>query len=223
VQLSGTLDTSFDVAVYDVDLFETDTAAIAGLHAAGRKVVCYLNAGAREPNRPDTGQFPAAAVGNEMSGWPGEFWLDTRSTTVRDIIARRMDLAVTKGCDAIEPDNVDAYASNPGFPLTAATQLDYNRFLAAAAHARGLSLGLKNDLEQIPDLVSDFDWCLDEECWTYRECSTTSPFIGAGKAVFHAEYVAESQLAAVCAVTKPLGLSTILKKLALDAWRRDCP
>src|SRR5689334_9965680 len=37
-QLSGTIDTSFDVAMYDIDLFDAPDAKIATLHAAGRKV-----------------------------------------------------------------------------------------------------------------------------------------------------------------------------------------
>lgn len=36
-----------------------------------------------------------------------------------------------------------------GFPLTANDQLDYNRFLAYEAHSRNLSVGLKNDLDQV--------------------------------------------------------------------------
>jgi tartrate-resistant acid phosphatase type 5 len=43
-QLQGTLDTSFDVDVYDVDLFDTEPATIAGLQADGRIVVCHYSA-----------------------------------------------------------------------------------------------------------------------------------------------------------------------------------
>lgn len=39
----------------------------------------------------------------------------------------RLDLAVQKGCDGVEPDNVDGYQNNSGFPLTAQDQLAYNR------------------------------------------------------------------------------------------------
>ena len=46
--------------------------------------------------------------------------MDIRSTVVRNIMTARMDLAVSKGCDGIEPDNVDGYESNTGFPITAA-------------------------------------------------------------------------------------------------------
>jgi hypothetical protein len=152
-----------------------------------------------------------------MDGWPDERWLDIRSTAVRNIMRARIELAKAKGCHAVEPDNVDGFDNNTGFGLTAAHQLDFNRFLAATAHGQGLSVGLKNALALIPQLVGDFDWALNEECFTYQECTELRPFITAGKAVFHAEYVTASQAGAVCNVTRPLGLSTIVKRLDLAA------
>ena len=223
-QLSGTLDTSLDVEAYDVDMIETSDADLATLKAAGRKVICYFSAGSYEPYRPDESSFAAADKGKELDGWPGELWLDTRSENVRTIMRARLDTAKARGCDAVEPDNVDGYSNDSGFPLTAQTQLDFNTFIATEAHARGLSVGLKNDIDQVGDLVASFDWALNEECFTYDECDGyADTFIAAGKAVFQAEYVDESQLDAVCAVTSPLGLSTLIKHLELDAYRVPCP
>lgn len=45
-------------------------------------------------------------------------------------MAERMDLALSKGCDGVEPDNVDGYANSNGLGLTAANQLEYNKYLA---------------------------------------------------------------------------------------------
>ena len=92
----------------------------------------------------------------------------------------RMDMAKQKGCDGVEPDNVDAYTSDNGgggFKLTYDDQIKYNTWLAQEAHARDLSVGLKNDLDQIEDLVTYFDWALNEQCWEYNECDALSPFI----------------------------------------------
>jgi hypothetical protein len=222
-QLTGTIDTSIDVQMYDVDLFEAPQATIDALHGKGRTVICYLSAGSREDWRPDAAMFPAEAIGKGLEGWPGERWLDTRSEAVRSIMKARLDRAVAKKCDGVEPDNVDAYSTDTGFPLTAATQLDYNRLLAREAHARGLSVGLKNDLEQVPALLADFDWALNEECLEFDECKLLTPFIQAGKAVFHVEYGTEAKAQTVCPGTKPLGFSTLIKKLNLDAWRVACP
>lgn len=215
-QLTGTIDTTVDAAVYGVDLFDAPRNVIDHLHADGRKVICYFSAGTFEDWRPDAEAFPPDARGHATAGWPGERWLDTRHAAVREIMRRRLDLAVAKRCDAVEPDNVDGYQNTPGFPLTPATQLDYNRFLATEAHRRGLSIGLKNDVEQIGALVDSFDWALVEECARYSECAALAPFVAAGKAVLHCEY------ATTC--PRPnAGFSTILKKLELDAWRVVCP
>ena len=220
IQLQGNLDTSVAASAYDIDLFDNSASTIAALHAAGRKVICYFSAGSYENWRPDAGQFPAAALGNGLQGWPGENWLDTRSAAVRTIMQARMDLAVTKGCDAVDPDNVDGYTNNPGFPLTAATQVDYDTFLATSAHARGLGVGLKNDLDQVTSLVGSFDFAVNEQCEQYSECDLLKPFISAGKAVFGIEY--QGTVSSVCPTANADNFDTLIKTLALDATRTAC-
>jgi len=220
IQLQGSLDTTVAAGAYDVDLFDTPASTIAALHTAGRKVICYFSAGSFEDWRSDAGQFPPAALGNALDGWPGERWLDTRAAGVRAVMRARMDLAVGKKCDAVDPDNVDGYTNRPGFPLTAATQLDYNRFLAAEAHARGLSVGLKNDLSQVASLADAFDFAVNEQCQAYRECDLLAPFIARSKAVFGIEYTGASS--SVCAAANAANFDTNLKKLDLGAWRVAC-
>jgi hypothetical protein len=198
------------------------------LRAKGRTVICYFSAGSRENYRPDAGSFLPADYGNPLDGWPDENWLDVRSANVRTIMKARLDLAVGKHCHGVEPDNVDGYANDSGFPLTAADQLDFNRFIAKEAHARGLSVGLKNTLELAVELLPDFDWALNEECLAYSECSTLAPFISAQKAVFHVEYVDQisqgaAKQSAVCGDPTIQGFSSLIKTLDLDAWRLACP
>lgn len=223
-QLEGTIDTSFDVAMYDIDLFDVPQATIDGLHAAGRRVICYVSAGTYEPGRPDSDAFPASVIGNELPDWPGEHWLDTRSPAVRDLMKARLDHAVARHCDGVEPDNVDGYANDPGFPLTATTQLDYNRFLATEAHARGLSVGLKNDLDQVVELVPAFDWALNEQCFEYDECDMLDPFIAANKAVFQVEYGSASLANSVCPRANAENFDTLIKPAneEVTAWRVAC-
>ncbi|WP_392875256.1 endo alpha-1,4 polygalactosaminidase [Streptomyces sp. LN499] len=52
-QLSGRLDPTVDVPVYDIDGFEHDASAVADLHRRGRKVICYVSTGAWEDFRPE--------------------------------------------------------------------------------------------------------------------------------------------------------------------------
>jgi hypothetical protein len=220
-QLTTPVDLSVSAEMFDIDLFDNGPEVVAALHATGRRAVCYLSAGTFEPGRPDAAAFPAAVLGNPVSGWPDERWLDIRRLDVlRPIMERRLDLCRAKGFDGVEPDNVDGYGNSSGFPLTAADQLAYNRFLVAAAHARGLSIGLKNDLEQAAQLQPDFDWALNEECFEHGECQLLLPFVQAGKAVFTVEYGLDP--GAFCPQANALGFMSMRKTLALDATRTTC-
>ena len=222
IQLDGPPDLSVAAAVHDVDLFETSVARIATLHDRGRRVICYLSAGSWERWRPDAGDFPAETIGRRLAGWPGERWLDVRAEAIHAVMRARLDRARDKGCDAVDPDNVDGYTHRTGFPLTAADQLDFNRFLAAEAHARGLAIGLKNDVGQIPALLGDFDFAVNEQCFQYRECAAVAAFVEAGKPVFQIEYGGRDEARRVCPRARELGFSTVVKKLDLGAWRIAC-
>ncbi len=220
-QLSGEIDTTVDVQMYDIDLVEVPTTTIDALHDAGRTVICYFSAGSWEAFREDANLFPDEVLGLVMDGWPDERWLDIRRIDLLSpIMLARLDMAVDKGCDGVEPDNVDGYVNDTGFPLTGADQLAYNRWLAQAAHERNLSIGLKNDLDQIPDLVDSFDWALNEQCVEYDECERLTPFVQAGKAVFGVEY--EGDPAIFCPTVNALNFDWLYKKWDLDPWRVAC-
>jgi hypothetical protein len=205
--------------MYDIDLFDATAALISSLHSKGRVVICYFST-QYENWRPDAASFPAASLGSNLDNWPGERYVDIRSSAVRSILAARLDLAVSKGCDGVEPDNVDSYANSNGFGLTAANQLDFNKFLANEAHARGLSVGLKNDLDQVSALVSYFDWALNEQCNEYGECSMLDPFVNAGKAVFGVEYTGSATNICPNMVTDKF--SWLMKSLDLGASGTQC-
>ena len=87
-------------------------------------------------------------------------------------------------------------------------------------HDRGMAVGLKNDLDQIPELVEDFDFAVNEQCAQYDECETLTPFIEADKAVFHVEY--ELPTSRFCPQSRRLGLSSLLKRYELGVWREAC-
>ena len=169
-------------------MFDSDESLIAELKSTEKMVICYFSAGSYEQWRDDAGQYSEADKGQPLAGWPGERWLDVRSENVKEIIRIRLDLAKQKGCDGVDPDNVDGYTNSTGFNLTATDQLVFNRFLANSAHQRGLLVGLKNDLDQVSELVNDFDFSVNEQCHEYDECQMLTPFIELGKPVFNIEY-----------------------------------
>lgn len=222
-QLSGTLDTSFDVQAYDIDLFNTTESQIAALHAAKRKVICYFDT-AYEPGRPDSAKLDPYK-GNPMDGWPGQYWLDVRQPAVLDVMKARLALAQTKKCDAVEADDVDARSNDPGFPITAEEQQAFIRALAKEAHARGMGFALKNDLDEIGALLADVDFAVNEECFAYNECDALKPFIAAGKAVLQVEYTSgdlAAKGATVCPKANALNFDTLIKRLDLDPPRYAC-
>ncbi|WP_111498017.1 endo alpha-1,4 polygalactosaminidase [Marinobacter bohaiensis] len=225
-QLQGTVNESYAVEMYDIDLFDADISVIQSLQASGKKVICYFSGGSYENWRDDAGAFDDADLGNALDGWDGERWLDIRNQNVRDIMAARLDVAVDKGCDGVEPDNMDGYTNDPGFDVTAADQLDYNRWLANAAHTRELAVALKNDLAQVGDLVDYFDFAVNEQCFEYDECDKLQPFIDANKAVFNAEYLDAyrtdtAQRNALCTASVNRQFSTLILDLELDDSYRD--
>jgi len=222
IQYSGELDLSLDVDVYNLDLFEVTPEEIETLHAHGIYVMCYFSAGSWEDWRPDAGLFPEDVIGNDYEGWPGEKWVDVRDIqALAPVLESRIHTAADKGCDGVDPDNVNGYENKTGFPVTYDDQLNFNLWLARTAHNYNLDIGLKNDLDQIDDLVTHFDWILNEECFSYDECDLLSPFYEAGKPVFVIEYELEPD--DFCAKAKEFGFNAIHKNWELDAYRETCP
>lgn len=110
-------DTSVDADVYDIDLYDNKKSVLDELHSDGRKVICYFSAGTYEDWREDAAQFPRDTLGDDLPDWDGERWVDIRSSRVRDIMSARLDLAAEKGCDGVDPDNVDGYDNENGLGL----------------------------------------------------------------------------------------------------------
>jgi hypothetical protein len=154
----------------------------------------------------------------------GERWLDIRRRSwsrFAPIIWRRLDLAVKLGCDGVEPDQNNPWGNHPGFPITRADQTRWYLKVAAEAHARGLSVGMKNGVESInADTVAAFDWALNEECFQYHECGRYRPFTDAGKAVFQVEYRGDPGV--FCPDASRRGFSSLKKHLQLGPWVVQC-
>ncbi len=227
-QLLGAVNSEYDVDAYDVDLFDVSATQIAALQADGRSVICYFSAGSYEDFRSDSTSFESSDQGRVLQGFDGEWWLDVRSANVQDIMLARLDMATDKGCDGVEPDNVDGYTNPTGFDLTATDQLAFNRFLANAARTRGLAVALKNDLDQIGDLVDYFDMAVNEQCHEFDECSLLADFVDAGKPVWNAEYPgsesdATGEADTICPASLSANLRTLLLPLDLDdSFRVTC-
>jgi len=218
------IDTSIEADVYDIDLY-VDQAIIDELHALGRKVICYISVGSWENWRPDKKDFPSEVLGRNYEGWKGERWLDIRQIEkLAPMMLARLDLCHSKGFDAVEPDNMEVYTNNTGFPLTYEDQLRYALWLADEAHKRGLAIGVKNAPDQVTDLVEHFDFAITEDAFYYGWAEKMNPFIESGKPVFAAEYTdLPGDFSTICKRSQQLKFITILKNRGLDAWIKTCP
>jgi hypothetical protein len=220
------------VKMIEVDGFDTSAATVAALHRSlpGRRVVCYIDAGTWENWRPDASRFPKSLLGDKDGGWPGERWLDIAK--FRGVLGRimraRAQMCKRKGFDAVDFDNVDGYDNKTGFRLTGRDQRAYNIFLANTAHRLGLSVALKNDLPQIPELLPYFDFAVDEQCFQYAECLTSqnggkyglNQFTEVRKPVFEIEYYLKPYK--FCPAANRDNFNALAKKLSLGRWRRPC-
>ncbi|KAL3469350.1 endo alpha-1,4 polygalactosaminidase [Aspergillus californicus] len=232
---SALTDTTPDVEIFDIDLFDNTKETITELHTLGKKVICYFSAGTYEDWRADESAFLESDLGANLDDWEGERWLDLASDNVRSIMASRLDVAVQKGCDGVDPDNVDAYDNdNGGIGMTEDNSIDFVNWLAGEAHTRGLSIGLKNAGAIIPDVIENMQWSVNEQCVEYDECDTYATFVEADKPVFHIEYpkgedtnnqkdVSASVEEGNCDGFGQSGLfSTLLKNMILDDWYQGC-
>jgi hypothetical protein len=146
-------------------------------------------------------------AGNKLPGWEEYVYrlagfsassASAEHKLLRAIMVAHMDRAKALGCDVLEPDNIDSYANVTG--ISASDQYKYNVWLADTAHAKGLKIYLKNDLDQIANggagvpagsstgLVYKFDGMINEECFTFNECETLAPFKNLNKPIFVREY-----------------------------------
>jgi hypothetical protein len=219
-QLQGKPDLSVPARVYELDGFETSAGVVRRLHRLGRRAICYLDVGSWETYRPDASKFPKSVIGRRYEGFPDERWLDIRRFhRFAPILERRFRMCARKGFDAVEPDNLAGFENKTGFPISAAAQLRFNRWVARRVHAAGMSVALKNDPTQAGRLVAAFDFAVVEECFEYHECRAFSPFVDRGKAVFEAEY--ELNPSSYCNRARKLRFSAIRKSYDLFArpWR----
>ena len=205
---------------YAIDLFDNPPETIRALKEQGSYVICYFSAGTWEEWRPDAQEFPPEALGNPLEEWEGERWLDVRHPAVREIMKRRLDLAVEKGCDAVDPDNTDFYLHNTGFNLTRQDAIDYIRFLSQEARARGLDIGLKNNGEIVPQVIDYVDFAIVEQCFQYNECELYRPFVKHGKKVFEVEY--ELERSEFCHKALAYGFSAAKACYELDGCWEPC-
>lgn len=225
IQYDGALDLDVRAKIYDLDMFDTRPSIVAQLHKMGRRVMCYVDVGTWENWRPDAGQFPKKVLGKPDGHWKGERWLDIRARSILEpIMAHRLDRCKHKGFDGVDPDNLDGYQNNSGFPLTYQEQLTYDTWVARAAHARGLTADQKGDNGQVKDLVNVYDFAVVEQCYAQGWCKQFDVYTKSDRLVVDVEYYHDQQRFRKdnCPEARRRHDTAILKRLQLTAWILTC-
>jgi hypothetical protein len=203
-QIGGAYTPASSVAVVDRDRGASPVS--------GKYNICYVNAFQTQPDEASfwTGSHADLLLKNSKGkyvsdpDWPGEYLLDTSTTTKRAGIAAIengwIDGCKSKGFQAIEPDNLDSWTRSKKL-LTQADNVAMATLLATHAHADGLAIAQKNtsDLGSIGKTQVGFDFAIAEECSVYDECdSYTGPY---GNNVIEIEYTdnARSAYTKACA------------------------
>ena len=228
LSLPGNHDFGKSAELYDVDMFPTRKADVTKLHAEGKKAVCYIDGGSWEKDRPDAKRFPKIVLGCPYQGYPDERWLDIRRIDILGpIMTDRIKLCKSKGFDAAQWDNLDGYyIAVTGFPLTAADQLKYNRYLADATRKQGLGVALENDIRQSQEMAQNYDWAIFEmdrndnaKCFYGSGCHEFDPFVNANKAVMVVDYNAVKDF---CTLANGDNFNGIRKHEDLGVWVKCC-
>ncbi|MFO0555484.1 MAG: endo alpha-1,4 polygalactosaminidase [Polyangiaceae bacterium] len=181
----------------DYDLLDTPAADIAACGAMGAKMLCYFSS-QYEDWRDDAGNF--GAIAEPLDGWPGEYWVDPTDPANLAVMMARLDIAVQKGCDGIDLDNIDH-----------AGHEDYVAAIFTAARDRGLLVSQKNAIEKI-DLFFDLvDLYQNEQCQEFSECDA---YATVGRPVYNIEY-------GPCHVI-PYLYSNQKDVENMDAWEAPC-
>jgi len=218
IQLGVPIDVSAPRLMYDLDLWAlvpspttldygdgapvtVPAGALAGtiaqLHARTPStiVICHVETGALEMNRPDAPKFPAGVIGGAVPDLAMARFLDVREASRvmwASIMFKRFDLARSIGCDGVEPahNNVGAY-SGTGFTIPTPESYSWYAAVATQGHDRMLSTGMK-DADFIGGAVdtgaASFDWLMTERCGEFDTCDAARPFINLEKAVFAIDY-----------------------------------
>jgi endo-alpha-1,4-polygalactosaminidase (GH114 family) len=179
------------------DLLETPTESFSQCQSAGAKMLCYFSS-QYEDFRDDSASF--GELGEPLDGWPGEYWVDPTDPQNLEVMRARLDIAVEKGCDGVDIDNIDRDGHE-----------DYVIAIFDEARQRGLWVSQKNAIEKIVLFYDHVDLYQNEQCQEYDECAA---YEGLGRPVYNIEYTPCETFGWMYSNRKDVE--------AMDAWEEAC-
>jgi len=167
-------------------------ATITVIQSNGNEVGAYISIGTGESWRSDFDQLKPYLVSKQWGEWEGEYFVNTTTTGIVEVMKARIDKLAELGYDWIEFDNMDwvfddDYRKEYGFVTTVQQGIDYSNTLCDYVHSKGMKCMAKNSTEG----VSQFDGVLyesyndDKDWW---DVSGAKSFLKAGKLVIINHY-----------------------------------
>ena len=176
-----------------IDPFMDNVASnIATIKANQNEVCGYISIGTGEDWRSDFSQLQPFLVSTVWGQWAGEYFVNSTTTGILDVMKLRIDQMAAWGCDWVEFDNMDWVYDDDlraeyGFQVTQEEGIAYYNTLCDYVHEKGMKCMAKN----MTDNASNFDGVLyesynDEKNWWNQ--SGAQSFLDAGKLVIINHY-----------------------------------
>ncbi len=176
-----------------IDPFDDDNhVSIAAIKSNGNEVGAYISIGTGENYREDFNDLQPYLVSTTWGEWPDEYFVNSTTTGIINIMKERIDKIAAWGCDWVEFDNMDWVFDEElraayGFQVSEAEGIAYYQELCNYVHQKGMKCMAKNMVEN----ASNFDGVLyesytDDKNWWDQ--SGAQSFLNAGKLVIINHY-----------------------------------
>ena len=176
-----------------LDPFEAGVVAhIPDIKANNNEVGAYISIGTGENYRDDFEQIKPYLVARPWGDWPDEFFVNSTTTGILEIMKARIDKIAAWGFDWVEFDNMDWVYDNElraiyNFQVTKIEGIKYYQELCDYVHSKGMKCMAKNTVES----ASDFDGVLyesEKNNKNWWDESGAQRFLDAGKLVIVNHY-----------------------------------
>lgn len=176
-----------------IDPFQKDIASsIATIKANGNQVGAYISIGTGEDWRNDFSEMQEYLISKQWGQWQGEFFVNSTTTGIINIMKARIDKIALWGCDWVEFDNMDwiyddELRATYKFEVTEAEGIAYFQELCDYVHQKGMKCMAKNMVVN----ASNFDGVLYESYTNEKnwwDVSGAQSFLDAGKLVIINHY-----------------------------------
>ncbi|MBU2948671.1 endo alpha-1,4 polygalactosaminidase [Zobellia uliginosa] len=176
-----------------LDPFQDDViASVSKIKANGNQLAAYISIGTGEDWRDDFEDLQPYLISKQWGEWPGEYFVNTTTTGIVDVMKARIDKIADWGFDWVEFDNMDwalydDVRETYGLEVTKEEGIAYFQELCDYVHKKGMKCMSKNFTENAEDFdgVTYESYNAEKNWW---DTSGAQSFLTAGKLVVIVHY-----------------------------------